>query len=98
MTNEQKTWKPLHRRGWKQAIEMPNNSAYLGLGERLDGKGRAYLFSATPFSAESIEREITAHYRFRNKVVMNKRKSLGLEYAGYEYEIYLDKRDNYENQ
>ena len=79
-------WMPYTRRRWKEAINMANNAFYIKTT-----KGR-HVFHATPASAKSTFEWITAHYRFRNKVVMHilKRCEHDEPYIVNEYEIYIE--------
>ena len=87
-------WMPLSRRGWIEQINMSNNAWYKGRDTRKDRNGTAYIFIATPFSAEGVERSIKKHYGMRAEVIMNVRKRIEHDepYVINEYEIYLNLR------
>jgi len=90
-----------NRLKWKKMIEMPNNSAYIGVEKpkNLPGgrrSGSVYVFSATPFSAKSILKDAQRAYP-RNEVVMKIRKREKTEgYDAFIYEIYVIMGDDKE--
>ena len=69
---------------WKKIIELANNSIYVGHEKAKKGTTDVHVFVATEGSAQGILKSAIKKYTM-NKVVMNKRKSLGY---GNEYEIY----------
>jgi hypothetical protein len=87
-------WKPLSHRQMIEQINMSNNAFFEKLGKRLDRKGTAYIFVATPFSAQGAHRSISNHYGMRATIVMNVRKRIehGEPYVVNEYELYIKHR------
>jgi len=71
------------RRKWKEIIEMPNNSCWVGTDKRKK------IFKATPFSAGTILRDAKNVFHGTNmEVIMNIREKCDTPYASNVYEIY----------